>query len=135
LLKEGVETVEAWEPLKGLQLYEKDHRLCERIGLLMASWALAYPLVDLKSQLAWSHAWLISNPKRMKKDLIRFLNNWMSSTQKELERRQGDRREGERRALANKPPDYSDVKEEDVVTPEMFEELRRKLRDPGATPH
>lgn len=111
--------------LTGLHLYEKDKRLVFKLPLLVSTWKFAYPTVDIKSQLAWSHAWLVSNPKRMKKDLVRFLNNWMKSTEIE------NRRKG---ITASKPkptvkaPDYSKIKEEEIVTGDMFSELRKTLR-------
>ncbi|MBS0186693.1 MAG: hypothetical protein JSS51_01405 [Planctomycetes bacterium] len=45
---------------------------------LRASWATAYPRVDLEIELARASAWLVSNQNRRIKDLTRFVNSWLS---------------------------------------------------------
>lgn len=39
----------------------------------------AYPGVsDIMAELKKMKAWLVANPKNMKKDVLRFANNWLS---------------------------------------------------------
>jgi len=44
-------------------------------------WAAAYPAVDLDQAIAAAGNWLMDNPTRRKKNLARFLSNWMARTQ------------------------------------------------------
>tara|TARA_R100001510_G_C7653796_1_gene212230 strand:+ start:1779 stop:2120 length:342 start_codon:yes stop_codon:yes gene_type:complete len=39
-------------------------------------WSKAYPTVDIDRELASAHQWLLSNPKRRKKDYVRFTESW-----------------------------------------------------------
>lgn len=41
-------------------------------------WKNAYPHLDVMAEIKKSAAWLISNPKRKKSDLARFINGWLS---------------------------------------------------------
>ena len=107
--------------LKGMPLFENDAKLSKQIGYLKGSWSYAYPDLDLRRELGWAHAWLQSNQKRMKKDLPRFINNWLKSAQQ--------------RSLSPikipqklPPPPRYEVPEEDICTPDMFQELKEKLR-------
>ena|SRR6266446_6230044 len=48
-----------------------------RIG----DWAWCYEVdcKDIERQVAIAHMWIVNNPKRApRKDIMRFLNNWMS---------------------------------------------------------
>lgn len=39
----------------------------------------AYPgISDIMAELKKMKAWLVANPKNMKKDVLRFANNWLS---------------------------------------------------------
>lgn len=38
----------------------------------------AYPAVNIMAELKKMKAWLVANPKNMKKDVLRFANNWLS---------------------------------------------------------
>lgn len=108
--------------LDGLKLFEKDFRLRGKIETLMEEWKRACPSVDIGSQVGWAHYWLVANPKKMKKDLIKFLSNWM----KNEEQRNLERRKGERRALSlykeDRPP------ENELLTPEDFQRMRDALK-------
>lgn len=46
---------------------------------LKDSWKEAYPNVQIEAEIAKAKAWLISNPRKAKKDFRRFLNNWLST--------------------------------------------------------
>lgn len=111
------------EWLKGLFLFEQDHQFVYRYPLLVAEWKRSYPHVDIKSQTAWAHAWLVSNPKKIKKDFPRYLNNWMKTTE---ERLAAGTHFG---APPLKVPErYEGIPEIDLVTGEMFKQLKEQLR-------
>jgi hypothetical protein len=44
-------------------------------------WALACPAVDIEKQLSAARVWVVSNPKKHKKNWYRFLTNWMGRAQ------------------------------------------------------
>jgi cytoskeletal protein RodZ len=44
-------------------------------------WATAYPAVEIEQQVAAAAAWLAANPKQRKKNIERFLTNWLSRQQ------------------------------------------------------
>lgn len=108
------------EILKGLKRFEKDVKLARRIEVLMLDWHRSYPHVDLRSQIQWAHSWLECNPKRIKKDYIRFLNNWMKGE---------ERRIGERRSpIALPHQKYQESKPEgEVMEAQDFLEMRKLL--------
>lgn len=41
-------------------------------------WEKAYPYLDVVAEIKKAAAWLVSNPKRNKTDLARFINGWLS---------------------------------------------------------
>ncbi len=47
----------------------------------IAKWQDAYPAVDVKQQVKAAHSWLDANKPNQKKDVKRFLNNWLSRNQ------------------------------------------------------
>lgn len=51
---------------------------CERF---IQQWSEAYPAIDVLQELKKSEAWLIANPKNLKSNYVRFLNNWLSRSQ------------------------------------------------------
>ena len=69
------------ELLKGLELYEGDKKLCKRLPKVLEAWKTAYPGVNLRGEIAKAHAWEKSNPKKAKRDRIRFLVNWLNRAQ------------------------------------------------------
>lgn len=89
--------------LTGLCHFQKDGKFVARADMMAAAWAIAYPHVDIKKQMAWAHAWLVSSGKKYT-DMGRFLNNWMKFCEEKWikenpeDRRAKDRREMERRA-------------------------------------
>jgi len=44
-------------------------------------WAEAYPAVDVPVEVKRARQWLVSNPKKRKKDVRRFLVNWLGRAQ------------------------------------------------------
>jgi len=44
-------------------------------------WAAAYPAVEIEQQVAAAAAWLAANPKQRKKNVERFLTNWLARQQ------------------------------------------------------
>lgn len=111
------------EVLKGLKRFENDFRLAGKIELLMSQWTIAYPHVDLKSQIQWAHSWLESNPTRAKKDNVRFLNMWMKNTESRFQ----EKRQNERRGTPLPPPPRHEIPESEIVTGEMFAPLKEEL--------
>ncbi len=45
----------------------------------------AYPNVTIKDELGFAKQWLVSNTNRAKKDLNRFVNNWMKNAMKDYQ--------------------------------------------------
>jgi hypothetical protein len=50
-----------------------------------AAWAKAYPAVDAERETARAALWLTENPRRMKKDLRRFIGAWLRRAQGDAE--------------------------------------------------
>ena len=48
---------------------------------LRASWATAYPALEVDTELAKAAAWIIANPSNKKSNYARFLTNWLSRAQ------------------------------------------------------
>jgi hypothetical protein len=67
--------------LEHLKKFANDPKLNQRIGVLIMEWERSYPHIDVRSQIQWAHNWLLENPKKDKKDYIRFLGNWMRSAE------------------------------------------------------
>lgn len=44
-------------------------------------WGDAYPAVDIAAEIAKARAWMVSNPKRRKYDVARFMSNWLAKAQ------------------------------------------------------
>jgi hypothetical protein len=65
--------------LMGLTKFKND---AIRIEDLMKDWMTAYPHIDVPSQIHWAHNWLLENPKKDKKNYVRFLGNWMRSAER-----------------------------------------------------
>lgn len=67
--------------LKGLNLYEIDSKLCEKLPTLMPAWKDAFPGVDIVAEIKKAHAWELANPTKQKKNRARFLQNWLTRAQ------------------------------------------------------
>ncbi|MCU0916981.1 MAG: hypothetical protein MUC88_20825 [Planctomycetes bacterium] len=72
-------------PFVGLMLFEDDKTIQERGDALLKNWKDAYPNVNVEAEIRKAHSWLISNPRRRKKNLSRFLNNWIKSASRQPE--------------------------------------------------
>jgi hypothetical protein len=51
-----------------------------QILAMVPEWAMAYdvPEAEILRQIPWAHGWILSNPRKApKKDMVRFLFNWM----------------------------------------------------------
>jgi len=48
----------------------------------VARWGRTYKAVDVPDEIAKANQWLFDNPKRMKKDLRRYLGNWLAEANK-----------------------------------------------------
>jgi hypothetical protein len=84
----------AWDvprPIKGLQLYELDERLCVKWPELLRAWKAAYPGVSIVQEVKQAHAWEVSNSSRRKVDRPRFLGNWLRRAQDKPRRGSGKR--------------------------------------------
>lgn len=56
-------------------------------------WSRTYPSIDVDRQIELAGVWLMENPRRSKKDLRRFIGNWLRTAQKDADAR-GDGRFG-----------------------------------------
>lgn len=50
---------------------------------VLADWSGRFPKVDVKGELAKAHNWLIANPKNRKRRYRRFIEAWLSRSQKQ----------------------------------------------------
>ncbi len=56
--------------------------LWENISVEMRSaWERAHPAVNLDTELAKAAAWILANPKNVKKNYAKFLTNWLARSQ------------------------------------------------------
>lgn len=89
-----------------------------QIVQLIPDWEKSYPHIDVLSQVQWAHNWILENPKKDKKNYVRYLGNWM--------------RNAERRALERKTnvTAYSAYKEDRPPESELpAEEDFRKMKE------
>jgi hypothetical protein len=68
---------EAAELLRGLEFYEADAVLRQRLPKVLSSWKAAHPGLDLRHEVAKAHAWEIEHPEKAKKNRIAFLGTWL----------------------------------------------------------
>lgn len=107
--------------LRGLKKFEGNFRLAAKIDALMVEWARSYPHIDILSQIQWAHSWLVENPKRDKKDYIRYLGCWMrKSEERALERRTN--------VVVHKPYKEEKPAEDDIMTGDDFRKMREAMR-------
>lgn len=71
------------EELQGLELYEKDKRLCERWAKVYPMWVEAYPILDIMACVRSAHAWEVEHSGRRKTRRAQYIGGWL--------RRQADR--------------------------------------------
>jgi hypothetical protein len=80
LISVDVETLE--DLFRNLPKFKNDTL---RIISLIPEWSRAYAVPEsaIIHQLAYAHGWILTNPKKApKKDVVRFLFNWMRAAQK-----------------------------------------------------
>lgn len=105
--------------------FARDRKLMERAAILLSGWALAYPDANVDICVKEAHLWLLNNEPHYK-DMRRFLTNWMRRAQQDaLDRRETERRLGERRA----PKKYVEVipADEDLMTADDWKKIRESL--------
>lgn len=113
-----------FDELKGLFLWDNHGPLLKRFGFLLMAWRQSCPDVNIRSQLGWAHAWCVANPKKApKKDIPRFLNNWMQSEQKKAG---SPIRMPERSLSALERQKQFEASHVDDMSPEEMAEIRRK---------
>lgn len=108
------------EFLKGMKLYEQDAGFCKRFPFLLLEWQRAFPDISISSQIAWSHAWRMSNPHKKYKRNDRFICNWLASAQERT------RLNGGRPQRLPPPPKY-EAKEE-LMQADDWKKIREGLR-------
>lgn len=107
--------------LTGLTKFESHKPLADRIGILLIEWERSYPNIDVRSQIQWAHNWLLENPKKDKKNYVRFLGNWMRSAQaRALERKTN--------VVAHKKYVEHKPEESELPTAEDFQKMKEALR-------
>ncbi len=109
--------------LKGLAKFENNPQLTQRIGILLMEWQRSYPNIDVRSQIQWAHCWILENPKRDKKDYVRFLGNWMRTAQARAVERKTN-------VVVHKPYREEKPVEEEVMSGDDFRKMREALRKP-----
>lgn len=50
-------------------------------------WRRTYPGIDVARQIELAGVWLMENPRREKKDIKRFLGNWLRTAQRDAAER------------------------------------------------
>lgn len=110
------------ELFKGLRRFENDPQLKKKILFLVEEWRPMFPEIDIKEQVQLAHYWLISHGVYRKRNDL-YLSNWMKKAE---EIRKTKPVWGApcpaKKYVEIKPP------EDEVVTPEMFKDLRSNLK-------
>ena len=101
--------------------FENDETLKRRILFLYDEWQKTYPEISVLSQIRWAHVWLLENPKKDKKNYVRYLGNWMRSA----ERR---RLEAGGQKVVHKPYVEQRPKEDDLMTLEDIQRMKEAIR-------
>lgn len=55
---------------------------------MMSAWKRAHPAINLNTELAKAAAWIMANPKNIKKNYAKFITNWLSRSQDRAPRAQ-----------------------------------------------
>ena len=77
--KTAIETnPDVQKKLLHLPLYKVDQKFCTRFNTLFSCWKTAYPNLDIMKEIEKAHAWEMSNPRNLKTDRARFINNWLN---------------------------------------------------------
>lgn len=107
--------------LSGLKKFESNFQIASKIDALVIAWETTYTHINVHSQIQWAHTWLLENPKKDKKDYVRYLGNWM---------RQAEARALDRRTNVVVHKTYKEEKpaDEEVMTGEDFKKMREAIR-------
>lgn len=82
------------DPIKGLELFEKDPDLLKRWSELWARWKKSFPDVDLEREILAAHEHQMeAPPAKRRKSKARFLGNWFRNSEK-FAKRDADRDAG-----------------------------------------
>lgn len=92
------------------------------VGIRLA-WERAFPACDIDAELAKAHAWMLANPKKIKRNWQRFLHEWLTRTQD----RGGTGTQAGNRAPRAVVPPAPPVK----TLPEIIAEARQKAQQNG----
>ena len=90
-----------------------------QIVTLVPEWARAFEVepAAIERQIPIAHVWMVSNPKKApKKDMIRFLNNWMR-----IAKKMGSLVKAPPPLYQEKPPD------DEVMTADDFKRMREEI--------
>lgn len=69
-------------PLEAKPIFNYTTQSFENISdTQIQKWKEAYPAVDINSEMLRAGQWLAANPAKRKKDIRRFVNNWLSRKQ------------------------------------------------------
>ncbi len=91
------------DPIKGLELFEKDPDLLKRWPELWSRWKKSFPDVDLEREILAAHEHQMeAPPAKRRKSKARFLGNWFRNSEK------FDKRDAERDAGGSQPLDRRD---------------------------
>ena len=69
------------EELTKLALYRADAKLIAQWDVVLPAWKEANPGIDVVAEIRKAHAWELANPKKRKRDRIRFLDSWLRRAQ------------------------------------------------------
>lgn len=73
--------------------YEGDCRVHGLTEEQLTLWREAFPAIDVDAEIKVAAAWLDANRKNRKKEIKRFLTNWLSRTQERARRVPGERKQ------------------------------------------
>lgn len=71
--------------LRGCDMYASDSRFLSGVVPALKSIALSYPDFDFVTELHKSHAWLIANQDKPRKNKLKFFINWINRTIERME--------------------------------------------------
>ena len=64
--------------LANLPMYAENEKLVAQWPELIKGWKDAFAYLDIISEVKKAHGWEVANPRRRKKDKIRFIYNWLA---------------------------------------------------------
>jgi hypothetical protein len=72
------------QELRGLDLYEKDAKLCRELPKLLPAWKDCCPGLDIAAEIRRAHSWELEDPTHRKTKRGAFLGNWLRRSQDDL---------------------------------------------------